>query len=205
MEQLLKITTVPISYELKVNNARLERKSGSVDMEITRSRGGMRIKSRPAKIHIDTYEARNSVTPSLKNSIYQAADRGMQQAQQVTAQYAAEGRMYLRSRPGEGGEAIQQMLVNRTMLPTGEFELDFIPKGGADISVSEPAFSIRYQMDKLNFDWKVNEGSVEFIPGSVEISVTQFPDVKIEYVGDPIYVPPSVAERFTGESPAESE
>ena len=39
MEQLLKITTVPISIEFKVNNARLEQKRGTVDLEISRDDG----------------------------------------------------------------------------------------------------------------------------------------------------------------------
>ena len=30
--------------------------------------------------------------------------------------------------------------------------------------------------------------------------ISQYPEVNIEYIGDPIYVPPSVAARFTGEN-----
>lgn len=40
MEQLLKITTIPIEYELKVNNARLERRNGTAEMEISRNEIG---------------------------------------------------------------------------------------------------------------------------------------------------------------------
>ncbi len=199
MEQLLQITTIPISYELKVNNARLERHSGTVDLEISRNRGGLQIKSRPVKLHMDTYDARNSMVPTTKTSIYQAAQRGSDQAMEAAARYAREGKMYMKSQPGEGAQAINQMIVERTAYPTGEFELSFIPKAGVNINASEPYLSIRYQMDKLNFDWRVNEGGVKFIPGDVEISITQYPDVKIEYVGDPMYVPPSAAARFTGE------
>ena len=41
MEQLLQIKTVPISYELKVENARLERRNGTAEVEISRDKGGM--------------------------------------------------------------------------------------------------------------------------------------------------------------------
>lgn len=54
-------------------------------------------------------------------------------------------------------------------------------------------------MDKLNFDLRVDQGRVEFIPGSIEMTINQYPEVNIEYVGDPIYVPPSAVARFTGE------
>jgi hypothetical protein len=46
-------------------------------------------------------------------------------------------------------------------------------------------------MDKLNFDWRVSGTQFEFVPGDIEISVKQQPDVVIKYVGGPIYVPPS--------------
>ena len=28
--------------------------------------------------------------------------------------------------------------------------------------------TIQYEMDKLNFDWKINKTGFEFIPGSIE-------------------------------------
>lgn len=198
MDQLLQITTIPISYELKINDAKLERQSSSVDLEISRSRGGLNIQNHPSKIRMDTYDARNSFMPTTKVSISQAAERGRTQAMEVSARYAREGQMYLKSQPGHGSEAIGQMIAERTAYPTGEFELGFIPKGGVKISVSEPEFSMQYQADKLNFDWRVNKGSVKFIPGDVEVSIIQYPDVRIEYVGEPIYVPKSAAERFDG-------
>ena len=48
-----------------------------------------------------------------------------------------------------------------------------------------------FEMDKLNFDWRQSKGNFEFIPGNIEISVKQRPDVIIKYIGGPIYVPPS--------------
>ncbi len=31
--------------------------------------------------------------------------------------------------------------------------------------------NIRYEMDKLNFDWRINQTEFEFVPGDIEISV----------------------------------
>ena len=39
-------------------------------------------------------------------------------------------------------------------------------------------------------------GNYEFIPGDIEMSITQQPDVLIEYVGGPIYVPPSADPNY---------
>lgn len=199
VEQLLQIKTIPISYELKVNNARLERKNGTAEMEISRDKGGMHIKSRPVKVNIDSYGARDSIVPTTASSIKRAAEKGKRVSYQATAQYASEGKLMLKTQIGQGSEAIDQIIAQRTAQPVGDFEMGFIPTQGADLSYVPPSLTIEYEMDKLNFDMKIDKGQVEFIPSDIELSITQYPDVVIEYVGKPIYVPPSVAERFTGE------
>lgn len=199
MEQLLQITTIPISYELKINNARLERHNGSAEIEISRDKGGMKLRSRPIQIRLDTYDARNSVVPTTKTAISQAAQKGKSAAYAASAQYAREGKLMLQTKIGEGAQTIDQILAQRTAEPTGQFQLGFIPTTGPEIDWEPASLSIEYQMDKLNFDLKVDQGSVEFIPGNIEMSISQYPEVNIEYIGDPIYVPPSAITRFTGE------
>ena len=44
MKQLINITTVPIQYELKIQNARMQYKNATAEVEISRDKGGMRIK-----------------------------------------------------------------------------------------------------------------------------------------------------------------
>ena len=66
------------------------------------------------------------------------------------------------------------------------------------VSESPADLTIRYQMDKMNFDMKIANGNFEFIPGNINIEITQYPDVQIEYVGGPIYVPPSADPNFEG-------
>ena len=81
MEQLLKITTIPLEYQLKIQNARLEYSNSTASLDMDRTPGEFSIKSRPAKLNLDTYEARNSVVPTLKRSISQTAQKGLQAAQ----------------------------------------------------------------------------------------------------------------------------
>ena len=90
MEQLLEIKTIPIKYELKVQNASLEYQNSTAEVEISRNKGGMKIKSRPIKLHIDTYEARNSVVPTTKTMISQKAQAGKNVAYNATANYVKE-------------------------------------------------------------------------------------------------------------------
>ncbi len=55
---------------------------------------------------------------------------------------------------------------------------------------------IRYEMDKLNFDWKIDKGEFEFTPGDIELIVEQQPKVIIKYMGGPIYVPRSADPNY---------
>lgn len=194
MKQLINITTVPIQYELKIQNARLQYKNATAEVEISRDKGGMRIKSRPVKLNIDSFEARNSVTPTTARSVAQTAQKGNQAAYEATAQLAREGQLMLKAKIGE--DVLGQIFANRNQQPTGEFELGFTPSEPVDINYEAGDLIINYQMDKLNFDLKVANGNFEFVPGDIELSITQHPEVRIEYIGGPIYVPPSVDPNF---------
>ena len=81
------------------------------------------------------------------------------------------------------------IIDSRVSFPIGDFNLDFIPKTGPDIQYQEPSLDIQYQMDRMNFDVRVSGGDIEYIPGSVDFTITQWPDVLIEYIGQPMYVP----------------
>ena len=74
--------------------------------------------------------------------------------------------------------------------------LDFIPKADVEMTTEDGDIKIQYEMDKLNFDWKIDKGEFKFTPGDIEISVAQQPDVIIKYLGGPIYVPPSAAPDY---------
>ena len=142
MEQLLEIKTIPIKYELKVNHASLEYQNSTAEVEISRDKGGMKIKSRPIKLHLDTYEARNSVVPTTKTMISQKAQQGKSVAYKATANYGREGQLLLNAKVGQGAEVLNQIFAERTKEPTGDFVLDFLPKTGPNIEWEEPEFNI---------------------------------------------------------------
>ncbi len=194
MNQLIKITSVPIQYELKINNARLEYSRSRAELEISRNDGGLSIKSRPVKLNLDSTEARNSVVPTTARSVAQTAQAGKEAAYSATAQMAQEGHLLLNAKIGE--DVIGQIMQQRTAAPTGEFQLGFTPSAPVDISYEAADLTINYEMDKLNFDLKIANGNFEFIPGNIEMSITQRPEVRIEYIGGPIYVPPSADPNY---------
>ena len=194
MDQLLKITSVPIQYELKIDSARLEYSRSRAELEIHRTDGGLSIKSRPVKLNLDSFEARNSVSPTPTRSVAQRAQQGKEAAYSATAQLAQEGQLLLKADIGE--DVIGQIMQQRTAAPTGEFQLGFTPSAPVDIQYQPGNLTISYEMDKLNFDLKIANGNFEFVPGNIEMSITQYPDLLIEYVGGPIYVPPSADPNY---------
>ena len=194
MKPLIEITSVPIQIEMKTTNAKLEYARGTAEMEISRDKGGLQIKSRPIKVNIDTFEARNSVTPTLARSLEQSAQKGQQAAYTATATFAQQGNLMMRTKLGE--EVITQFSKESLMEGVQDIGMTFLPSVGPEITWDVGEMNIRYEMDKLNFDWKIGGGSFEFTPGDIEFTVTQRPEVIIKYVGGPIYVPPSADPNY---------
>ena len=188
MEPLIEITTVPIEIQMKVTNARLEYARGTAQMEISRDKGGLNIRSRPIRVNIDTFESRSSVTPTTQQIIQQQAQKGRQGAYQATGVLAQRGRMMMEAKIKD---VVPQLAQQQTMGEPLENNIQFLPSVGPDISWDGGELSIRYEMDKLNFDWRMGQMDFTFIPGDIEFTMTQRPDVIIKYVGGPLYVPPS--------------
>lgn len=189
MYPLIEIKTVPIEIQMKVTPARLEYARGTAQVEISRDKGGLNIRSQPIQVNIDTFEARNSVMPTTATVIRQQAQAGVQSAYQATSVLAREGRMMMEARIDQ--DVIPQLAKQQNLGQPTNLNIDFLPTTGANIGWDGGELSIQYEMDKLNFDWRMEQMSFTFVPGDIEFTMTQRPDVVIKYVGGPLYVPPS--------------
>ncbi len=189
MTPLIEIQTIPIEIQLKRQDAKLEYARGTAEMEITRDQKGLTIKSNPLKVNIDTFEARNSVIPSHATNVKNEATKGLQQAYSATAQMAQEGRLLMEAKVD--GETIPQFARNTVIAPPGQSTIEFMPDAPVEFSFEGGEMSIQYEMDKLNFNWRLSQMDFTFVPGDIELTVTQQPDIIIKYVGEPLYVPPS--------------
>ena len=187
---LIELKSVPIEIEMKITDAKLEYKRGTVDMQVSRNEGGLQIKSSPIRLNLDTFEARNSVMPTVATRSQRSAEAGQQAAYSATATYARQGQLLLQARVGQ--ELVTQFAAEAQNkdLKTN-VGIQFLPTTGPEISWDKGEINIRYEMDKMNFDWRTQNGDIQFTPGDIEISVTQQPDLIIKYVGGALYVPPS--------------
>lgn len=195
MYPLIEIKTVPISIEMKIKDAQLEYTNGTAEMQVSRTDGGLNIKSSPIKLRLDTFEARNSIAPTPMRSVADAAQKGIQSAYAATATYARQGQLLLDAKVGQ--ELVTQFAQESQKIPTDiTVGLEFLPDTGVNIDWEDGTMQIRYEMDKLNFDWQIDQGRFKFIPGDIEISVEQLPDVIIKYIGGALYVPPSADPNY---------
>ncbi len=188
---LLQITTIPISIEIKVTNAKFEAaETQQPKVNITTENGGYVMKAEPLRINIDTYEARKSLGYGHMNDsdmLKQKASEGFTLAFQGTARVSAQGDQLARG-VSPADIAIQNARAGATI----ETIMEFLPKEGADITFDGGTLNIDYQMGSQEFDWDIaQQVPMEFIPGSVELIVRDRPRVEIEYIGEPLYVPPS--------------
>ena len=189
MKPLIEIRTIPISIQYKTTPAHIERKNANAEVEISRDRKGLSIKSRPIRLSIDSFEARNSISPSAQRSVEDLANFGKQAAYSATATIAQEGNMMVNIHLRE--PVIPQIAEDKTNPPPSDFNIKFIPDRPINIEWFPGDLQIEYEMDKLNFDWQTNMSNFQFTPASIEFTIEEHPQVVIEYVGGPIYVPPS--------------
>ncbi|MCL2037051.1 MAG: DUF6470 family protein [Oscillospiraceae bacterium] len=193
---LLQMNTVPVKIEINVTRASLESPGKQLPrMKVSTNKGGYRMEARPAKLNIDTYAARSSMGLGHKNMgdfTYEEAQRGIKLAYQGTARVAEEGNEFAR-----GSSPVEVAKKNFRAGFSIQTVMDFIPKTGANFTYEDGVLNIDYQLDDMNIDWEHVEASrLIFNPGTVEINVAQHPRIEIEYVGEPIYVPPSANPNY---------
>lgn len=194
---LLQITTIPIQIEIKVTNATYEpvEEDRQPKVNITTQNGGYVMEAEPLKLNIDTYEARKSLGYGHMNDadlMQKKAQEGFSIAFQGTAKIASEGNQLAR-----GMTASEIAINNARAGATMETIMEFLPKEGAQVTFDAGKLNIEYQMGSQDIDWDIMpQLPMQFIPGSVELIVRDRPRVEIEYVGDPIYVPPSANPNY---------
>ena len=75
----------------------------------------------------------------------------------------------------------------------------FLPNGGTEISWIPNDLQTQYHPAEYSANYQMSEYQFEYVPASIEFTVTQYPSVSIEYLGTPNYVPPSADPNYSGE------
>ncbi|MBQ9493769.1 MAG: hypothetical protein IJR54_08570 [Oscillibacter sp.] len=201
MYPLIEIKSVPIELQFKTTNASLEYTRGTAEMEISRSeQGGVNVKSRPIQVKLDTFEQRGGKFSAANAAVSAAVSQPTQAQYEATSAYADQGQIQLSARISNSiPQAAAPAATPTSMQSAGSgytVPEHMNPSTGVNVEWEDGAMEIRYAMDKLNFDWKIDKGEFKFTPGDIEISIAQKPSLTIKYTGGPIYVPRSADPNY---------
>ncbi len=192
--QLLQITSTPMKYELEVENAKLEyQQDVTPSARVETLPSELTIHSKNAQVKIDTYEARKSLG-MLKTGdfIKQRAQKGMEHINDQTREYVEIGKAMGNIQDGTTiGDIVRQKMLQQPEMYTA-----FLPRGGADISWNPAELDINYRPGDVNYDWQIKGTDYNYRAGSVHMKIVEYAHVDIEYLGGPMYVPPSADPEY---------
>lgn len=194
---LLKISTTPISLSMSSQRARLESEVPDPQVGIDVTSGQLQMRSENIKVNIDTFEARqNQGFRTAKGLMQEAAQRGQEAAQEATAQYARIGNQLSQI---QNGVTVADVMKNYTFPAPSFSKVEVAPHVGPDISWQPGKLDMQYTPAKVDYTPDVGTKRARYVPGELNINVEQYPKVDIEYVGEPLYVPPSASPDYEGE------
>ena len=189
MGPLLQITSIPCKYELSVERARLEIDHSPGRVEYQRNPARVEMHQEISKMRQDSFEFRKGLGLKTARTVNEeSAQRGVQEAMRATADYANFGNQLVHI---EQGANIPETAWSQYFQRATEGELVFVPLSPVDISWTDGGADINYTPASMNFNWNPPESNVQFVPGQITMTITQYPKLEIEYLGKPIYVPPS--------------
>lgn len=194
--QLLKITSTPIKFEYNIEPARLEMRNRPLIpfAEVKTTQPEQRIHTENTKVNIDTYQARKSLGMyHVADSVKIEAQEGIQNALKATGDAARAG--WQISRNHHNGVNIAQ-IVQQKMMEQPDMVMKFLPQGGAELSWDPAVCDLSYKKGDVQHKWERPTTQYEYIPGKISMNIIQYPSVKVEYVGEPQYVPPSAAPNY---------
>lgn len=198
--QLLQITVTPMQYELEIEQARLEYKQDFLPRaNVQTTPGQFEIQTKPAQVRLDTYNARRSIGfARVGDRISEAAQKGSKHLAQYTRENVDMGKQMANI---EDGVTIGQ-LIRQKMIDGGRSQsyTAFLPSQGPGISWEPPNIRMGYEPGNTNYDWKIKSNVLSYVPGSVRVRITQFASVDVEYLGSPMYFPPSAAPNYEEKS-----
>jgi hypothetical protein len=121
------------------------------------------------------------------------AEKGKESISKTTRVYVEIGNDMTRINEGVTIADIfaQKVLGEQPVLFTA-----FLPSTGAQISWIPHEISTDFSDAEVKFDWEIMRNIMNYVPGSVRMTILQLPSVEIEYIGRHLYFPPSADPEY---------
>ncbi|MCL1848380.1 MAG: DUF6470 family protein [Clostridiales bacterium] len=195
--QLLQITTKPIEYELKIERARLEYSQDFLPKaKVNTEPAKLEVKTQNAKVVMNTYEARKSLgQASSADNARTQSDKGKESIGKTTRMYVDIGNEMTRI---DEGITIADIFAQKVMGDQPVLYTAFLPSTGAQITWIPYDVDTRFTDGGVSYDWEIMRNIMNYVPGSVRMTILQLPTVEVEYIGDHMYFPPSADPDYVG-------
>lgn len=194
--QVIEIKTTPGKYELEVTPAKLEYDNDTVrDMHVQTTPSTLKIDAKNISVKIDSYQSRKSIgLMTMGDRIAYSASQGEQHIADKTREYVNTGKQMSNIHDGANiPSIIAQKRINEG---TTQLVTAFFPSVGPNISWEPNELNLDYKPANVDINWQELDRSMTYIAGSVKFNVVQRASVDIEYVGGPIYAPPSADPNY---------
>ena len=194
--QLLQITTNPLKYELEIEHAKLEYKQDlapSADVQTTSAK--LRVdKMENTKVNIDTYNARKSLgVMNTGDFIKKSKGEAEQHIKDQTREYVEIGKELSNI---QDGVTVSDVFKSKMLEQPSVLYTAYLPSVGADLSWSPAQLQMSYEPATTETNWQINKNEFNFVPGSIKVKVSELASVDIQYLGGPMYVPPSADPEY---------
>lgn len=198
MMNVLKITTTPIKLSMSSQRARLEAQLPTPQVDMEKTPGSLQMSSQNIKVNIDTYEARQMMgRRTNKDFLAYQGTKGQAAADAATARYVQVGNQMSQIQNGASiPEIIYMQMISKAQPKT---DLEAVPLPAPKINWTPGQVKMDYTPSKVDFQADLKDAQIAYVPGELSINVEQYPKVDIEYMGNPIYVPPSAEPGYEGE------
>ena len=190
MDLLLKITSKPIEYNIHTEPATLTARQTPPQRNQTSSPAKVNIATKDAKVDMDfskTYESLGM--KNVSKVIAEEGTKSIQASNNATAEFVKDGNSLSQIQKGITiGDYIKNKNLSNVSI-TGQ--LSAVEIASPEMSVEPGGIDVSVTAAELKNEWNIEKNKMEYVPGKYHMEITQFPEVKIEYVGGINYVPPS--------------
>ena len=179
---LLKITTTPIEYEIKIERAKLRAKEQDV-AEIKRAQAAQIRKQQTADYKTDPSIVKEAQKGAETSENFRSLARARVNQTGVRSTTSAEITKF----SGQSITSDDQLLANThsfdnvftSVLHFADFDSsDFVTKFDMSSLINSP------DNNDWNSSWNSSRREMEFVPGRFQMEITQYPKVTIEYLGN---------------------
>ena len=179
---LLKITTTPIEYEIKIERAKLRAKEQDV-AEIKKAQAAQIRKQQSAEYKTDPSIVKEAQKGAQSSENYKSLARARVNSTGVRSTTSAEITKF----SGQSITSDDQLQANSngfdnvftSVLRFADYDSsDFVEKFDMSSFINNP------ENNSWNSSWNSSKREMEFVPGRFQMEITQYPKVTIEYLGN---------------------